>query len=278
MNRPVEGVGGCVETRDLVALLAAFVAAAFAAAKLIADKETKISDFRKDWIASFRQALATCLAEAHVISGRIRIRARHQLQASQLPLDPDSKKSLEDELTEHWAQFRQAFYMVMLHLNFAETSLPLYTGRTKSHASSPQQVWDELISAGRMRAVQLRLAADTPQSVDPISRASPAAIELVRELEDLLSELVGNYDKIGDEAIYNGIDRRILNATLLGNLVIKPEWNRIKRGERQYRKAVWVSSLIALLGVASIVMLLASGKLVKSPRPSDPSTIQINLR
>ena len=192
-------------------------------------------------------------------------------------MDPDSKKALEDELTEHWAQFRQAFYMVMLHLNFAETSLPLYTGRTTSKASSPQQVWDELIAGGRTRAVQLRLAADAPQSVDPISRASPAAIELVRELEDLLSELVGNYDKIGDEAIYKGIDRRILNATLLGNLVIKPEWNRIKRGERQYRRAVWASSLIALLGVASIVVLLAFGKLVKSPRSSDPSTIQFNL-
>lgn len=267
-----------METRDLVALLAAFVAAAFAAAKLIADKEAKISDFRKDWIGSFRQALATCLAEAHVISGRIRIRTRHSLQVSQAPLDSDSKKALEDELTKHWAQFRQAFYMVMLHLNFAETSLPLYAVRTNSDANSPQQVWDELISSGRTRAVQLRLAANTPQSIDPISRASPAAIELVRELEDLLSELVGNYDKIGDEVIYEGIDRRILNATLLGNLVIKPEWNRIKRGERQHRRAVWASSLIAFLGVVSIAVLLSSGKLVKSPRSNGSSTIQFNLR
>src|SRR5690554_2311180 len=108
-----------MSTADIVALTAAIVAAALAAAKVVADKESKVSDFRAGWINSFRGALAECLAEAHVISGRIRIRAQHS-QGEEVLLG-----ELDAELTNHWLLYRKAYRMALLHLNFAETSVAI---------------------------------------------------------------------------------------------------------------------------------------------------------
>ena len=50
-----------MEGREIVAFAAALIAAVLAYTKLIADKESKISDFRKDWINSLREALSEML-------------------------------------------------------------------------------------------------------------------------------------------------------------------------------------------------------------------------
>jgi len=51
-----------MEGREIVAFAAALIAAVLAYTKLIADKESKISDFRKDWINSLREARANRLS------------------------------------------------------------------------------------------------------------------------------------------------------------------------------------------------------------------------
>lgn len=60
-----------MEGRELVAFSAALIAELLSIAKLVADKESRISDFRKDWINGFRAALSEMLGEAYAISGRI---------------------------------------------------------------------------------------------------------------------------------------------------------------------------------------------------------------
>lgn len=264
-----------MDTKDLVALLAAFVTATFAAAKLIADKESKISDFRKDWISTFRLALSECLAEAHVIAGRIRIRARHS--GAEPSFNDEQKQGLEEELTEHWAAFRSAYNKVILHLNFAETGVPLYNSRFNSSLSSADVVWDELSAGSASRSLQLVLAKNNPQQVDSSRRAMPASLELASELEALLTDLTGDYSEIASEDKYRRIDRRILKATLLGNLVIKPEWNRIKKGERGYRWAVRVAGaviFVAMLGIGYII----STNGPKATKPSEPAPVLLIQR
>ena len=248
-----------IDLKDLTALAAATIAASLAAAKLVADKESKVSDFRKDWITTFRAALSECLAEAHVIAGRIRIRAKHLQASGASGLDKQDRESLEKELTEHWAAYRQSYRTVLLHLNFAETSLPLFCDRPHAPAveRTPQAVWNAL--RGKRPSVEgYLLAANNPQAVDPLSRATPAAIELVSVLESLLAKLLGAYDHLADDAHYQTIDAEIMRATLLGNLVIKPEWNRIKNGERLYRVAIWFSLAVVFAGFAGFFYSIAS--------------------
>ena len=85
-----------MEGRELVAFSAALIAALLSIAKLIADKESRISDFRKDWINSFRAALSEMLGEAYAISGRIKIKIRHaeaaKEMAAKLPAAPALKE------------------------------------------------------------------------------------------------------------------------------------------------------------------------------------------
>lgn len=106
---------------------ATVITAVYSAAKMIADKESKISDFRKEWTSSFRDALANCLAEAHAIAGRIRIRSEHDGEISTA-----DKAKLEDALLEHWVSFRRTYRLVLLHLNFAETSQILIFSEVKT--------------------------------------------------------------------------------------------------------------------------------------------------
>lgn len=248
-----------IDLKDLTALAAATIAASLAAAKLVADKESKVSDFRKDWITTFRAALSECLAEAHVIAGRIRIRARHAQAAGAGGLDKQDRESLEKDLTEHWTAYRQSYRTVLLHLNFAETSLPLFCDRSRAPAieRTPQAVWNAL--RGRRPSMEgLLLAVNNPQAVDPLSRANPASIELVSVLESLLAKLLGAYDHLADDVHYEAIDADIMHATLLGNLVIKPEWNRIKKGELLHHVAIGFSLAVVLAGFAGFIYSIAS--------------------
>ncbi|MBO9879552.1 hypothetical protein [Xanthomonas sp. D-99] len=137
-----------IDPKDLMTLAAATIAASLAAAKLIADKESKVSDFRKDWITTFRSALSECLAEAHVIAGRIHIRTKHSKASGSPTLNDDDRAALEKELTEHWANYRHSYRTVLLHLNFAETSLPLFCDRGEAPVVSrtPEAIWRALSS------------------------------------------------------------------------------------------------------------------------------------
>lgn len=233
-------LGEKMEIKDKMALAAAIVAGALAAAKLVADKESKISDFRKEWIASFRLALAECLAEAHVIAGRIKIRMVHQ---SGSPLSDEDKSLLEKDLKDHWKALRLSYRTVLLHLNFAETGRVLLSkDKLGLSEGTTAHCWELLSTEPPKYADLLYLEKANPQFVDRLERASPAALQLTRELDALIRLLLGDYTSTF--ARYDDIERHIVNATLLGNLAIKPEWNRIKRGELSYRLTIWFSVIL----------------------------------
>lgn len=55
----------------------AFITALYGTLRLIGEKETKVSEFRQAWVASFRSALTEYVAAVHIIAGRISIREKH---------------------------------------------------------------------------------------------------------------------------------------------------------------------------------------------------------
>ncbi|PNS08864.1 hypothetical protein [Solilutibacter silvestris] len=251
-----------MEAKDMLAVTAAVVTAILATSKLVSDKEGKISDFRKDWITTFRAALAECLGEAHVIAGRIKIRIKHIAAAQGIPeasvkLSPFDREKLEGELIAHWNNYRRSYRDVLLHLNFAETSVQLFCERTnppQTRGRSPEDIWRRLSDNPRTLAERLLLEAKKKsQKLDSLEQATPAAIELVSELDQLLTGMLGDYDKMGTEGAYEKIDEKIMRATLLGNLVIKPEWNRIKQGEKMHRRAIFIAHVVVAVGFVGLV-------------------------
>lgn len=314
-----------MEVREMVALSAALVAAIIALSKLVADKETRVSDFRKEWIASFRTALGELLGQAYVISGRVRIRQVHGASpksagqapphatspssldtnrtellptdlgsvevlpldavadasashvadspttdhvtptASALPAHPksatenaasDPKLSiaeLEAELTSHWYELRKAHRAVLLHLNFSETAKPLSINRiTAKQKPELNDIWKALVATSTAR----EMAPCGELQADAASKHSSAASTLlVAELETLIELLLGPYENVGGKERYEQIKLSIDKATLLGNLVIKPEWNRIKRGEKRYRVSLWIVGVVSILGILALSWL-----------------------
>lgn len=312
----------------MVALSAALIAALLAVAKLIADKETKISDFRKDWINSFRGALAEMLGEAYSISGRIRIRISHAIAAKaleselaaanaanapddgaakpdagaclkqddpaaadntgqserpsvggegekpELPSDsidpklltPAEIKELEDELTDHWNTLRKAHRTVLLHLNFSET---VWGGRPYQQAASPPQkaeaAWASLVTSSNLPA---GLAVTAQYNAAQNGTPSDAAVLLVAQLDHLVRHLLGKYYEVGTESRHEAIKLAIDNSTLLGNLVLKPEWNRIKVGEAKYNRLL---SFLGGVGVVVLTVLMVSVIVPRKPVEVPPT-------
>lgn len=270
-----------MEGKELVALSGAIIAAILAIAKLIADKESRTSDFRKDWIGTFRGALAELLGEAYVISGRIWIRVQHaQVEAdrsgkpegAQL-LDKDDTQALEDQLTSHWNTLRKAHRTVLLHLNFGETAWGLpYVTQDISIEQKVEERWKLLVRNSQFsQAQQPGDIYQTSQNGSP----SGAAALLVSELERLIGAMLGSYEKVGTKEQYALIKRSIDDATLLGNLVLKPEWNRIKEGERNYRNAIGFLKCLGAVGI--IFLVIRSVGESKPTAPAGASTITVSV-
>lgn len=332
----------------MVALSAAVVAAIIAFSKLVADKETRVSDFRKEWISSFRSSLSDLLGQAYVIAGRVRIRKvhgatkdarstsaapttssgeasvasqvnaesagalRNQTDAStpsqsetdtsestrcsnpavgvaavdpalDQPVTSDTPKctccnnaaapstepvvdfsDLEPQLTQHWEELRKAHRTVLLHLNFAETAKPLSSNRMGLEQNPElHAIWDALIANSSAEGMT---ASGKFNADDASKRSSAASLLLVAELEKLLTLLLGHYNDISGEEHYEKVKHSIDRATLLGNLVIKPEWNRIKRGERRYWISLWLGGLVSLGGILAIIWLVHT-RPATSPTP-----------
>ncbi|WP_036109647.1 MULTISPECIES: hypothetical protein [Luteibacter] len=240
-----------MELKDAVALAGVLVGSALATAKLVADKESKIADVRRDWISGFRDALCDCLASAHVIAGRIKIRRTHATNG--LISDTD-REALEKELTEHWATYRHAFQMTLLHLNFSESTLallPIYdiqNGQLRA-PQSDRKAWKLLTKPASASPYYRRLhRLQSPVSIfrdNP--KATAASAELGSTLVELRAILLGDYAMVGEGATYALIEDCIHKATMLGNLVIEPEWALIKRGETGHRVAIGLSVVIIVI-------------------------------
>ncbi len=305
-----------MEGRELVAFCAALIAAVLAIAKLIADKESRISDFRKDWINSFRAALAEMLGEAYAISGRITIRIRHAQAAKRLQpglrptlsdaaseetigqshtaavgssfddgilpavdaigpglLTDAEVEKLEVELTSHWNTLRKAHRTVLLHLNFGETVWGGYPAQQSITAEDKAKLaWGRL---ARSSPLGMGLAVTSIYDSGQNGKPSEAAALLVAEMDALVNNLLGKYYEVGNDDRYELIKTRIDSCTLLGNLVLKPEWNRIKDGEERYKGLLIFLIFFALagalvLGRASYLSSTPKAT-VSEPSPSDAS-------
>lgn len=345
-----------MEGRELVAISAALIAAVLAVAKLVADKESRISDFRKDWINSYRAALSEMLGEAYVIAGRIRIRTKHakltksgstggkdpsriataapaagttsseavtaanhttlladnavqvvvtistsppsnvvaatQVQPSVIPQDqspdPDVTAAasaevherdglfsaeeildLEKDLTSHWNTLRKAHRTVLLHMNFNETAWGIkglgksVAGNILDHRLKAANVWSDITnSIDLVDKGKAARAYEVSKNGDP----SGAAALLVDQLDDLVGKLLGEYHIVGEKGRYEEIKMAIDRSTLLGNMVLKPEWNRIKGGEPKFNWVVFGLWALALVGFAALLYFS-----LRPERPKDPA-------
>ncbi len=123
------------------ATFAAAITAAFASLKFYSDKAAKVTDFRKAWVETLRQAVSEFSGSTHTIAGRIVIRIAHgatrnavqpgtaQRWSSVLsllgrtgPAETPFDKDLETELMAQWATLRLSYNKVVLHLNPTEHS------------------------------------------------------------------------------------------------------------------------------------------------------------
>lgn len=124
----------------LAAVAGALIAALFGIGRLIGDKETKVTEFRKSWIESLRSDISDFTAASHIITGRIIIRKNHESEKKKSKSlgslirdiffkDPPLQKAgsgqvfdreLESELLPNWEKLRKAYNSIILHINPSE--------------------------------------------------------------------------------------------------------------------------------------------------------------
>ncbi len=228
----------------LATVIAALIGSGLAAAKLFADKETKVSEFRLAWVATLRQALSELLGEAMLIVGRVKIAYEHAAN------DRAFKKripDLESELLEHWESFRKAYYLVLLHFNFVETSVSLRPPKDTNAKS--RDAWRTLVSKATNEQFGSEVQAMTCCQTD--RNASPAVIELIKRIEDIRRTMSQSYDLLPGEI--ENLQQMAVEATWLANMAIKAEWVRVKKGEDKFRRISWGS--VILLGVCVAILI-----------------------
>jgi hypothetical protein len=129
-------------------IAAAAITAIYSTWRLIGEKETKVSEFRKSWVETFRSKISDFAAAGHIITGRISIITTDsksnksdessnkaqigglqkriiEIVAPELEIDNKIQKPLYDrelqsELLPHWAELRIAYNSIILHLNPSE--------------------------------------------------------------------------------------------------------------------------------------------------------------
>jgi hypothetical protein len=144
-----------------VAVFAAAITAAYASLKYFSDKAAKVTEFRKAWIESLRQAVAEFGGSAHTIVGRIAIRTKTDSERREnevvnpsglrrllavferpAPIAVPVEKELATELLTHWSTLRLSYNKIVLHLNpaehlaysLAETAIATHTSSTMSES------------------------------------------------------------------------------------------------------------------------------------------------
>lgn len=147
------------------AAFAAAITAAYASLKYYSDKAAKVTDFRKAWIESLRQAVAEFSGSTHTIAGRIATKMGSERQVENIappnslrrfftffqrsaPPAAPVEKELATELLTHWSTLRLSYNKIVLHLNpaehlaysLAETAIAKYTPATGSDDVIREQV------------------------------------------------------------------------------------------------------------------------------------------
>lgn len=236
------------ELVPLGAALAAFIAAAFSLVKLLAEKENEISQFRKEWVSTFRNSIADVAAEAALIVGRVSIRIKHKETRG---FTPEESSSLEVELTDHWLAFRKAYFLALTHLNIGETSF----GLDETYEVSSAKIESHLKQLHSQRhAVQLYLESRGrgPMLFEP---GSGAAIELVARLRAVSKLVAKPYLELAQDITQRELESLTKDIVFLSNIVIKTEWVRIKQGEPSYRRTVVAGLLMSVSFGAAIIWI-----------------------
>lgn len=132
------------------AIFVAAVTALFAALKYYSDKAAKVTEFRKAWVESLRQAVAEFGGSIHLIVGRISIKSKatpspvpatdravlHTIRDLFSKKNPS--KSLEEELASellpYWSKLRVSYNTIILHSNPAEHESYLIAERAVSES------------------------------------------------------------------------------------------------------------------------------------------------
>lgn len=123
----------------VAATFAAAITAAFASIKYYSDKAAKVTEFRKAWVESLRQAVAEFSGSTHTIAGRIAIRSKAESDTQKIKLRRSKiiqifsslfknsatpttpvEKELATELLTHWSTLRLSYNKIILHLNPSE--------------------------------------------------------------------------------------------------------------------------------------------------------------
>jgi hypothetical protein len=207
-----------------VAAFAAAITAAYASLKYFSDKAAKVTEFRKAWIESLRQAVAEFSGSTHTIVGRIAIRVKansgrpedegknpgvlrrllavfERSGAIAVPVE----KELATELLTHWSTLRLSYNKIVLHLNptehlaysLAETAIATHVSSVES--KSEENVREEVFQflSWCIELAQCR-AQKTPEGwLRRQLREKPASCDIERRLSlDTLAKAKEDIDQV----------------------------------------------------------------------------------
>nr|WP_164465712.1 hypothetical protein [Burkholderia gladioli] len=241
-------------------LCATAITGALGGIKLLTDRASKVTDFRKAWIETLREAAAEFSASTHTIAGRIAIRMKHgaPLKITEIQTPPQIAsahtrqitsefnirdplpfdKEFETELLPHWSSLRLAYNTIILHLNPAEHTLyrELESNLSKLEKDYREAIhlhtksWSrEIENPENIKETMLRL-------LDRSIRNS--LISCISEIDEISGKLANNIKKNKNEyvKIKISIDLTILRKRFIesGGKLINDDKNPLNLAPAKY--------------------------------------------
>jgi hypothetical protein len=173
------------------AVIAALITGLVALLGLIISKESKVSEFRQQWIDSLREDVSTLLSHVEGIRGASVV-----------------KMYLHETLASLWAECK-----------------PDMMGLKKKSAT-------------------IRLRLNPHEAREEERKANGQILDALQQYKDLFDSRDPNFMQL------DGINEQLITAT---QIVLKENWNRVRRGERVYRITRWIAGLVL---VAAVIYLL----------------------
>ena len=148
-----------------------------------------------------------------------------------------SKENKVSEFRQAWIDaLRQEVAAVITHAHAVHGA---YLAKFAPESEMWKNVRDDFVKMNKAWAkIKLRL--------NPDERPSQAILEALKKHEGVFLEnsTPPDFGKLGE------YDAELLKTT---NVVLKEEWEKVKRGERIYRAATWLAGILVIVGFLSLL-------------------------
>lgn len=147
-----------------------------------------------------------------------------------------SKENKVSEFRQAWIDaLREEIAAVITH---AHSIHGAYLAKFSPESELWKNVRDDFVRMNEAWAkIKLRL--------NPDEGPSKAILEALQKHEGLFQQPPPDFSKLGDS------DRELLKCT---QVVLKEEWEKVKRGERIYRVATWLAGILVIVGLLFLLL------------------------